>query len=243
MTRLEVHSYLTHKLGNEPADCEDALCFNRENGCFAVADGATEAFDSGYWARILTRAWVRWPCTTAGELVALAALLAGRIDRRWQRKALPWYAEEKARHGAFAAFIGLQLSFRGDAVEWHAISAGDCCLIQLRNDDLVNAFPLSSPDDFGFRPVLLPSRDVGVATGATLRFDSGFARRGDRFLLLSDSVAQWFLRSYGAGVRDCNYFEGLLAKGLVEELDIFFDGMRASAAMKNDDIAVLRIAW
>ena len=40
--------------------------------------------------------------------------LGERTTERWRNKKLPWYAEEKAKDGSFATFVGLTLECYDD---------------------------------------------------------------------------------------------------------------------------------
>src|SRR5579864_6363613 len=103
---FEVQRYLTQKAGSERRECEDALAYSCSRGIFAVADGATEAFDSRYWAKLLVRGWMLTPegCNRASFL-EMAQRLGERAHHRWQNRKLSWYAEEKAKAGSYAAFV------------------------------------------------------------------------------------------------------------------------------------------
>lgn len=233
---LRVRRYLTQKQGIAFAECEDALAACPRRGAFAIADGATEAFGARRWARLLVRGWVRRPQTGSEGFLDLLDALAARATRHWAARKLPWYAEEKRQQGSYAAFAGLVLEQEGGALRWRAVAAGDCCLFQLRGTELVTALPLSDPAQFGYRPRLLPSRPEAVAACAPfLGVFEGTAAPGDRFLLLSDAAACWFLDNPG----EREEFAGLLLDG--GALDVYVAAQRQSGRMRNDDVAALGI--
>ena len=61
---------------------------------------------------------------------------AGQVwGRAVAGKPLPWYAEEKARAGAYAALVGLEL--RRDCGTWSALGCGDSCFFQLRSEAVI----------------------------------------------------------------------------------------------------------
>src|SRR6185295_9053535 len=67
------------------SECEDAIAADGEHLRFAVADGATEGFDSRRWARYLTRAWIS-PTSVplaSSDLVERIRALGARLERRW----------------------------------------------------------------------------------------------------------------------------------------------------------------
>ena len=55
---LQSVKFLMPKSDCTVAECEDAVAVNDSLGRYAIADGATEAFDAGKWAKKLTEAWV-----------------------------------------------------------------------------------------------------------------------------------------------------------------------------------------
>jgi hypothetical protein len=235
---LRVQRYLTQKQGVAFDECEDALAGCAAMRAYAIADGATEAFGARRWARLLVRAWVRRPAADCAGFIGLVGELARRTRQHWAAKKLPWYADEKRLQGSYAAFAGVLFEQAGGALRWRAIAVGDCCLFQLRGSELLAALPLSEPAQFGFRPQLVPSRADLVVTCAdhTGEFGGG-AEPGDRFLLLSDAAACWFLEH--AGSREA--FAGLLAQGRSRELDQLIAAERQSGRMRNDDVAAMLI--
>src|SRR5262245_58112070 len=110
--RVSAQALWLPKAGNTPEEYEDACwpqepVIDREAARFrcAIADGATETSFSGLWANQLVREYCRQ--TSVKQFVGSLPRL--RQEWQWQvsAKPLPWYAEEKARSGAFAAFLGL----------------------------------------------------------------------------------------------------------------------------------------
>lgn len=111
--RIYARAFATPKAGNDEAEYEDAFqplvpIEGAEGDVFrsAVADGATEASYSGIWARQLVAAYadgrLGTPSTIAEDLVPLTANWGAAIGD----KPLPWYAESKARSGAFSTLVG-----------------------------------------------------------------------------------------------------------------------------------------
>jgi hypothetical protein len=164
------------------------------------------------------------------------------VTERWKNRRLPWYAEERAREGSFAAFVGLVFETADDILRWHVLAIGDSCLVQTRSEKVILAFPISEPDQFGFQPLLLPSKAERQATVAeSVLVRDGTAEKGDEFYLLSDSIANWFLQGKRANASSISDFERLLSDGSTNELDILFDEQRAAMLMRNDDIAAVHV--
>lgn len=229
---LRVHSSLLWEVkeGHRLEEYEDAAAVGSEGTPLlraAVADGATESAFAGSWANHLVRGF-------ADEGTVDLRTFRDRLAR-WQehcRKAidsrieddLPWYAEAKAREGAFAAFLGLVL--RPDH-SWGAVSVGDCCLFHLRGRELVAQWPVEAPDHFTHQPALLSSREQDAAD--RLVEESGRWRAGDAFVLATDALAAWLMHTHPAEL-------------LALEADTFQETVaeaRREGTLRNDDVTAL----
>jgi hypothetical protein len=240
----QVRRYLTHKQGIAARECEDALASSEQTGACAVADGATEAFGARWWARLLVRGWVRWPQVEKAAFLELATELAGRAQRRWAARPLPWYAEEKRQQGSHAAFVGARFEQADEGWRWRAIALGDSCLFHLRGTELLAATPLSEPAQFGYRPQLVPTRPEALARcGEFIAESAGVAAAGDRLLLLSDAAACWFLQARADHEAAAGEFLDLLQLGCGVGIDDLIGAQRQSGRMRNDDVAAMLISF
>ena len=242
--QLQVNHFVLPKEGAAVAECEDAIGVNAAAGRFAVADGATEAFDARSWAQRLAEGWVACepPVLTRETFGAWVAGQGTALHDTWQGRTLPWYAEEKARRGSFAAFVGVQLDLTNGAPRWTAVALGDSCLIQCRGAAICHALPVADHTQFTSTPLLVPS--LGQLHEAALgqaRVESGTLVRGDVLWLLSDATAEWFLKCASAGADVLERFDALLAAGPEDDLAALFQAERRARKIKDDDVAVVRI--
>jgi hypothetical protein len=222
------------KRGNQSDEYEDAFAANPEAGRFAVADGASESSFAGLWARLLVEGYTRRLEKTAG----VPSWIAG-LGRRWAQEVdhrpLPWYAEEKRQQGAFAAFLGLRLT-QG---RWRTLAVGDSCLFQVRDGELLRTFPLTSSASFGNQPSLLGSRSTVAAKPLKAR---GEWRPGDRFLLMTDALAQWFLQQMEAGKQPATQIENDLDLAKSESIfATWIEDLRERHALRNDDVTLVSV--
>lgn len=232
--RLRVRPLAAPKQGSAPEEYEDALWPDRP-GTYralrcAVADGATEASFAGLWARLLVDAFRRGRLDAAmSHLPALQETWLAAVATR----PLPWYAEEKARLGAFSSLLGVRIA-RG---RWQALAVGDSCLFHLRGDRLLRAFPVARADDLAAAPYLIASRPHhNAALGAHVRAEAGDLRPGESLYLATDAVAGWLLRRAEAG-ETIAALAGLRAGGFTAWLAT----ERAAGALRNDDTTLIRI--
>jgi len=247
---MEIYSdvFWTPKAGNSAKEYEDAfyptksLRLDGKNGFVcAVADGATETSFSGEWARILTEAYCRREIRDSTTNRSL-----GELRQKWrsatERTQPPWYAEQKAANGAFAALLGLTIH-RDKTRHWDALAVGDCCLFQIRNGRCVVAFPITDPDAFNNGPYLLSSNEAhNVDLRAHIYTERGEWEPEDVFYLASDALAAWFLRSALDGTEPWRVLSDLGTEGEQQSFDDFINSLREAGTLKNDDVTLLRLS-
>jgi hypothetical protein len=244
---LRFQHLLLPRQGHTADECQDAAAGDPERGRFAVADGASESAFAGEWARLLVEDWVRASDAPAWAswLPPLQARWAAAVDADLDREQ-PWYLEERLRLGAFATFLGLGVELTtegGPAWRWRAVAVGDSCLFQVCHGDLALSFPLNRADEFGSTPRLIGSRSApgeqprprSVAIG-------GSAEADDTLWLMTDALAQWFLRRVEAGERPWEELEPLLAGPDPDRaFAAWVEAQRDARRLRNDDVTVLAV--
>jgi len=244
-SKLRWRAFSLPKEGNTPEEYEDAFAGNPKTGRFAVADGAAESSFAGLWAKLLVEGFV-----ASGEGRTTVGWLKP-LQRRWAQEvdplALDWFGEDKRQAGAFATFLGLSLRKPqgGGEGRWKAVAVGDCCIFQLRDDRLLGAFPVSRSADFGNRPALLGSRasagDQGEAWSRAQQ-KIGQWQPGDRFLLTTDALGQWFLRREEEHRQPWQAFLQRVSETPESAaLTAYFHELRGGDGLRNDDLTILLI--
>ena len=237
---LQLRQLLLPKLGQEVSECEDVIAVDAQSCRFAVADGATEAFDARKWAERLAQEWVRRQSTLTAEDFRNWVAAEGReLHDSWNGLTLSWYAEAKARTGSFAAFVGVELDLTSESPGWKAIALGDTCLVHRRGNVLVKSLPLARSDSFNNAPVLVASNcALHESSMKSVVSDSGDCEIGDVLLLMSDAVASWYLKCFE---NDDVAAEDSFFTRPDSELIEFFDRERLAGTIRNDDLAIVRI--
>src|ERR1700752_347941 len=187
---LRTQQVLLPKSGFESSECEDVIGIDEHNCRFAVVDGATEAFDARKWAQRLAENWVRSDSAlTTQTFHDWVANEGAALHSSWNQLTLPWYAEEKARKGSFAAFVGVELDLRSESPTWKAIALGDACLLHCRAGALLKSLPILNSASFNSAPLLVASDPAFYKTSAdSLVIDSGYCQNNDILLLVSDAA-------------------------------------------------------
>jgi hypothetical protein len=223
---LRWRSFLVPKDGHAEAECEDAVAGDPTIGRFAIADGASESYASGDWARLLVDAfiehgpsedWLNAPQTAWKEQAVGSAV--------------SWYAEEKFTRGGHATFLGLSIQIDDDAATWEAIAVGDACLFVMSHAALLTSFPLNRSSEFSSTPVLVGSRGASP----DWKRDRGTLQAGDVILIATDAVAQCLLES-----AESRTFIGPDLRGMEHEDDfaLWVAASRAAGRLRNDDVAL-----
>jgi hypothetical protein len=195
---------------------------------FAVADGASESSFAGAWARLLVETFVRGPVRWPAWLTPLQERWAATVVTA----PLPWYAEAKFEEGAFATLLGVVVEPRRR--RWRAWAIGDSCLFHLRRNRLLRAFPLIHSGEFGNAPRLVGSRSRPPLWDRA----RGSWRAGDRLLLMTDALAQWFLRRVEAGRRPWRAVERLQRD---EDFAQWLGKLSDHGELRNDDVTLLTV--
>jgi hypothetical protein len=238
--------------GHGAEECEDAFAVRpahaSENGGparFAVADGAAESAFSGLWARLLAEEFVRpgrpgWP----DWVVPLQQRWAEAVRLPPGADPLPWYLEERYREGAFATFLGVEVTPPlGDGVpggRWDALAVGDSCLFHTRQDRLLAAFPLTHSAEFGNSPWLVGARTSTEVPVRRAQLAGGDYQPGDRLLLMTDALSRWFLSRAEAGGAPAGEVEGLLGQG-EEAFAAWVRQLRDARQLRNDDTTMVAV--
>ncbi len=222
---LRWRSFLYPKRGHSAAECEDAIAGDLTTARFAIADGASESFASGEWARLLVEGFV-----AAGTNRDWLAAPEARWRQEVGERASSWYAEEKFAAGAHATFLGIQFTLTDDEVQWGAEAVGDACLIVMRAEQLESSFPLTSTHEFTRAPGLLNSR----GGKPVWEFGMGTLTQGSTLLLATDALAECLLQSAQQGL----FAGGELLALTAETFGGWVEATRAAGQIRNDDVAL-----
>jgi hypothetical protein len=124
---------------------------------------------------------------------------------------------------------------------WRAIAAGDCCLVQVRGDEIIIAFPLADSSSFTSRPNLLSSAPaLNGSTNELFLNCGGEWGCDDVFLLMTDALACWFFKEREHGKQPWNLLRDLDTRGHPPFEKLVAD-LRSGGRMKNDDVTLVRI--
>lgn len=235
--------------GSTDEECQDAADFDLERYRFAIADGATESWNAGSWARLLVGRYVELhdPAPNWGEwLPDLRERWRGATDQELAEGpgGLDWFLEERYNLGAYATFLGLFLRPDADYLgfSWQALAVGDSCLFQIRGDAIVAAFPMDHSREFNSVPWLIGSRssdDIPTAHGQSV---AGRLIPGDRLWLMTDALACWFLHAAENEEAPWRRIQAILdGTRPIEMFRAWLAEQRTVQRIRNDDTTLLSI--
>ncbi len=215
---------------------------------FAVADGATEAYESQRWVRQLIGSFVSpdqtgtvsWPELERGTMTAWFKAM----QEQWQATmpATADYIEQlKIRQGTLATFVGGQiLGLDTPKPVWQAVALGDSVLFHVRDGQLVDHFPRLRSSDFAATPEgisTLPERLGRMSE--ELMYRQGQLAPGDMIFAATDAFAKWMITCVERG--DPTLWRVL---GDLVHPALFIQLVakhRRAMAMKDDDVTLMRI--
>ncbi len=259
-----VQVFWTPKKGNSPDEYEDAYGCAVDEGRFAIADGATESSFAEIWSTILSQKFVAAPPVgSPPESQTLQEWIAPmqqewHANIMWDR--LPWFAEEKARKGAFATFLGMEfmeeeeeddgimdkLLFmfkkqKTSGPRWKALTIGDSNLYQIRDDALITSWPLTKGIQFTHRPTLISSNPkCNDGIWDHFQYQVGEYEEGDTFILATDAIAKWFLDRVELGEKPWRTLAQLKSE---QDFETLCSELRSGLKMQNDDTTIISITW
>ena len=209
MSRWRVRSQSVPKRAEPAKHNKDCAGFRRPRRgrlLVAVADGATQAYQAGSWASILTAAWIDGELSSKHSNASLSAAVS-RLAERWRAENAPaadapWYATAKAARGSYSTLLGLEMERKGRAWHWRLLAVGDTVAFVLGRDGrLVASHPLADSGEFGSSPPLLGTgrSNPDLETGRRLR-RKGTLEDGGRALIATDALAKCLLEAHESGI-------------------------------------------
>lgn len=250
--KATIHSFWLPKLGSSASEYEDAFALSGTGTIrssemrFAVADGASESYLAGRWANVLCENFAKHGALDHRTLVTSAILEWQQIvleyvaQREESGNPIQWYEEPGIARGAFATLCGIE--FRGAMFgdgKWEATSLGDSCIMQVRKDTVITAFPIESSEAFGYTPELFPTKPPSIDKVLEyMKSDSGTFKTGDTFFLMTDAMANWFLRQVERGRKPWDELKALNPKKM-ELFGDWINNLRENKKIHNDDVTLV----
>lgn len=255
--QLQLVIYSGPKEGYSPAEWEDGAAggtFRSERGGdpsivrFAVADGATETYESRRWVDMLISSFLStdpaggpgWPELEHGSMVAWFKAM----QAQWWAAApttLDYMEQLKIRQGTLSTFVGGQiLNLHTGVPVWQAVALGDSVLFHVRNGKLFKHFPPLRSSDFDSAPDGITTRPEGLGRmGQQLKLCGGSLEPDDIIFVATDALAKWIITCHETGDQEVWPLLGDLVHP--RTFNKIVSALRVAGAMKDDDVTLMRI--
>jgi len=222
--KLYFSSFLLPKSDSDLDECQDAIC--TATGCeahskgeckfenldetirFAVADGLTTAFYSGYWAKQLVSLFhegflTDWEHDGPIWKQAADARWLDYLDSKHHEFGSISQNRFNQRDPAAATFCGIEISKslqEKEVLKLRAIAVGDSCFFHLRCKQesdkrlIVEAFPCAESADFSCITSAISSYETNQLPHEFFRNTTAVLRDGDVLLIATDALCEWILK-------------------------------------------------
>ena len=260
-----IATFSVPKRGSAPEEFEDASWVGPDglsNGeidsdrlRIVVADGASESLLAGRWARrlastfgtgkSLTRAKSSFIATYNTAVDAWALEMAEYVAEREERGSpIQWFEEPGLAKGAHSTVVVIEIrdEKQGAPPNWRAAAIGDSCVFQVRDEKLVASFPMQDEDAFSYSPPLLSSH--GGENDIIKRhvcFAAGDWDHEDSFYIVTDALAEWFLRTAHNGGQPWEPLRDMNTVDFGLDFESWVNSKRGAGDMHDDDTTLVRI--
>ena len=230
---MKVRAFITHKLSERYADCQDRLSINVDRRTVAVSDGMSQSIFPEKWAEFLATQYVNTGHCTDEDRKALSkewvksvrAARQQQIDSGKNTWMLDNMLAEK--RGAGATICGVTFE---NATDWQGDVLGDSCIIEIDKQEGTAKVLSSEEKAFDSYPDFYDSYADKTGRG-TIKHFSGSIGEEKLLLLASDPFSEFFQKSQD----DCKVLiEQILELYSHEDFCALVDNWR-EAGMHNDD--------
>ncbi|WP_299412660.1 protein phosphatase 2C domain-containing protein [Acaryochloris sp. IP29b_bin.148] len=237
-----VYIFSIPKEGESQENNQDAACCNDGGTLLAIADGVSSSLFSKEWAQILTRKFCQNTYISLKALHKHWYYWLHPLQEDWRNfylskvASLPWYAKGSTHkdHGS-ATFLGLKIhKYASNKGYWEAISIGDSCLFQIHpKEKKISSYPQIKSHEFS---------SVSVCTSSLPEYNSripnlwtGEYDKGDYFILATDAIAQWIVKS----LEEQKFDENFTKINNSEQFSDYIDHLRVQKEIHNDDTSIV----
>lgn len=230
---MKVRAFITHKLSEHYADCQDRFCINTDNRTIAVSDGMSQSIFPEYWAELLSEQFALHGHCTEEDRKELCSKWLDKVNSYLEEQVNigknPWRLKNNiaSRIGAGATICGVRFD---NATNWTGDVLGDSCIIEVNTKDW-SAKILSSEDKaFDSHPDYYDSFPEKHGVG-TIKGFKGAIGPTSILLLVSDPFSEYFYK-YRDNCKEL--IEQVLALKKHEDFCSLVDNWR-DGGMHNDD--------
>ena len=194
---MKVRAFITHKLCESYADCQDRFCINSDNRIIALSDGISQSIFPDYWAEILSEQYSKEGHCNEEDRRKLCNHWRRRVneyrDKQIENGKDPWKLDNflAAHKGAGATICGVRFE---NATDWKGDVLGDSCIIKVNTKSWTIDILSSEEKAFDSYPDYYDSFPERIGRG-TIRSFEGNISPEDALLLVSDPFSEYFYKN------------------------------------------------
>lgn len=230
---MKVKAYITHKLCERYADCQDRFSISANRRTIAVSDGMSQTIFPEKWAEILATQYAEEGHCSDEDRKALSEEWLKRVHNARKQQInsgrSTWMLDNMLaeKRGAGATICGVTFE---NATDWQGDVLGDSCIIEIDKQKGTAKVLSSEEKAFDSYPDFYDSYADKLGRG-TIRHFSGSIGEDKLLLLASDPFSEFFQKSQD----DCKaLIEQILGLNSHEDFCALVDNWR-EAGMHNDD--------
>lgn len=193
---MKVKAFITHKLSEHYADCQDRFCIDIDNRTVAVSDGMSQSIFPEYWADLLSSQYAHFGHCTEEDRKNLCARwiekVNGYLEDQVNVGKNPWRLKNNiaSRIGAGATICGVRFE---NATSWKGDVLGDSCIIEVNTMDWTAKILSSEDKAFDSHPDYYDSFPEKQGSGRIRDF-CGSIGPNNLLLLVSDPFSEYFTK-------------------------------------------------
>lgn len=194
---MKIRAFITHKMCEQYADCQDRFCINEDNRCIALSDGMSQSIFPDYWAEILAEQYAKEGHCDDEDRKSLCGEWMNRVmiylQQQKDKGIDPWRAENSiaARKGAGATICGVHFE---NATDWKGDVLGDSCIIKVNTKEWKLEILSSEEKAFDPFPDYYDSFPEKPGRGTIKSFE-GCISPDDLLLLVSDPFSEYIAKN------------------------------------------------
>ena len=240
---MVIRAFITHKLAEQFADCQDRFGVNPDTKSIAVSDGMGSTWQQKIWAQLLVDTYTNKDWNPSAESIKplckdWKSMVYDFIQELKNVKApenVIYRNERNYKDGrsAGATFVGIR--FNGK--EWKGSVLGDSCLITWDGSDAI-FYTSQDTDAFDSYPDYFDSNPLKDGKGRPKSIE-GTLKDGTILFLVSDPFSEFMLEHSKQG-DIAKYVQQLLSLASHDDFEALVDEWRKEG-MHNDDTTLLII--
>lgn len=194
---MKVRAFITHKLSEHYAECQDRFSINASHRTIALSDGMSQSIFPDYWADILSKFYADNGHCSNDDRIKLCETWLAKVTSYLHNEKVegrnPWRLQNNlaAYNGAGATICGLTFD---DSNNWHGHVLGDSCIIEVNVEDpdnpFVNKIYTSEEKPFDSYPDYYESFPSKTGRGE-IKSINGTLTNHNTILLVSDPFSEY----------------------------------------------------